>query len=106
MIDRSYLFVPGDRPERFDKALATGAHAVIIDLEDAVQPAHKDAARAANRDWLEGSRRRVVLLVNPAGTPWHDADCELLALPMVRAVMLPKSEQASQLADVAGRLRG
>lgn len=105
MTNRSYLFVPGDRPERFDKALATGAHAVIIDLEDAVQPAHKNAARASTRAWLEASQQPVVLRVNPAGTPWHDADCELLSLPMVRAVMLPKSEQAAQLADVAGRLR-
>jgi citrate lyase subunit beta/citryl-CoA lyase len=38
MQERSYLFVPGDRPERFDKALASGAHGVILDLEDAVQP--------------------------------------------------------------------
>ena len=46
-IRRSYLFVPGARPDRFAKALAAGADAVIIDLEDAVPPAGKDAARAA-----------------------------------------------------------
>jgi len=105
MTDRSYLFVPGDRPERFDKALASGAHAVVIDLEDAVQPAHKDAARAAVRDWLATSKKTVVLRVNPAGTPWHEADCELLSLPAVGAVMLPKSEQAAQLTALAARLR-
>lgn len=42
---RSYLFVPGDQPQRFPKALASSADAVIIDLEDAVAPARKDAAR-------------------------------------------------------------
>ncbi len=44
-MNTSYLFVPGDRPERFDKAIASGAHAVVIDLEDAVQPEDKDTAR-------------------------------------------------------------
>lgn len=44
---RSFLFVPGDRPERFDKAAASGADAVCIDLEDAVSPPNKGAARAA-----------------------------------------------------------
>lgn len=43
---RSLLFVPGDRPERYDRAVASGAHEVILDLEDAVAPAAKDAARA------------------------------------------------------------
>ena len=44
---RTYLFVPGDRPERFDKALASAADAVVLDLEDAVLPADKPRARAA-----------------------------------------------------------
>ena len=105
MTDRSYLFVPGDRPERFDKALASGAHAVVIDLEDAVRPEHKDTARAGVLDWLSVTDERVVLRVNPAGTPWHDADCNLLSLPSVVAVMLPKSESAAQLQALAGRMR-
>ena len=104
-IDRSYLFVPGDRAERFDKALASGAHAIVIDLEDAVQPAHKDAARDAVRAWLMLSGAPVVLRVNPAGTPWHAHDCALLALPRVRAVMVPKAEDAAQLARLASGLR-
>lgn len=49
---RSLLFVPGDRPERFDKAVASGADAVCIDLEDAVSPANKPAARKAALDYL------------------------------------------------------
>ena len=46
-MSRAWLFVPGDRPERFDKALAAGADCVIVDLEDAVAPADKVRARAA-----------------------------------------------------------
>ncbi len=44
---RTYLFVPGNRPDRFDKALASGVDAVVIDLEDAVSPDDKDTARTA-----------------------------------------------------------
>jgi citrate lyase subunit beta / citryl-CoA lyase len=53
---RTLLFVPGDRPDRFAKAVASGADAVILDLEDAVDPIRKDEALDAVVDWL-GSRR-------------------------------------------------
>ncbi len=48
----TYLFVPGNRPERFAKALASGADRVILDLEDAVAPADKAAAHSAVAEWL------------------------------------------------------
>jgi citrate lyase subunit beta/citryl-CoA lyase len=102
---RSYLFVPGDRPERFDKALASGAHAVILDLEDAVIPDRKPLARAALAEWLARSTARVFVRVNPAGTPWHEEDCALLASTAVRGVMVPKAEDAGVLAQVAAHLR-
>jgi citrate lyase subunit beta/citryl-CoA lyase len=105
MPHRSYLFVPGDRPERFDKAVASGAHATIIDLEDAVQPPHKAQAREALRAWLQQTRERVLVRVNAAGTPWHEADCGLLSLPAVGGVMVPKAEDAAQLAALARSLR-
>lgn len=105
MIQRSYLFVPGDRPERFDKALASGAHAVILDLEDAVLPEHKLKARAAMREWLLQTQARVWLRVNPADTPWHAEDCDLLGLTAVCGVMLPKAQDASDLARLANALR-
>lgn len=50
---RSFLFVPGHRPERFEKAAASGADLIVIDLEDAVGPAEKEVARAAVVNWLE-----------------------------------------------------
>ncbi|MDR0275718.1 MAG: CoA ester lyase [Burkholderiaceae bacterium] len=104
-IPRSYLFVPGDRPERFDKALAAGAHAVILDLEDAVLPERKTQARAAIAQWLAGAQTSVFLRINPAGTPWHLEDCALLAAASVRGVMAPKAEDAPTLQAIAARLR-
>ena len=53
MANRSYLYVPGHRPDRFDKAAASGADAVIVDLEDAVPPGAKSEARTAAAAWLE-----------------------------------------------------
>lgn len=101
---RSYLFVPGDRPERFDKALAAGAHAVILDLEDAVLPERKEQARAAIAQWLAQASAPVFVRINPAGTPWHDEDCALFESPALRGVMLPKAEDATQLARLARHL--
>ena len=67
MTHRSYLFVPADRPERFDKALRAGADAVIVDLEDAVAPAAKPAARDALAAWLGSTEARpVVVRINAA----------------------------------------
>ena len=105
MTHRSYLFVPGDRPERFDKAVASGAHATIIDLEDAVLPERKVQARAALLAWLEQTTHRVVVRINPFGTPWYQADCAVLALPSVQGVMVPKAEDAEQIASLARSLR-
>jgi citrate lyase subunit beta / citryl-CoA lyase len=101
---RSYLFVPGDRPERFDKALAAGAHAVILDLEDAVLPERKEQARAAIAQWLAQTSARVFVRINPAGTPWHEEDCTLFESAALRGVMLPKAEDATQLARLARHL--
>ncbi len=96
---RSLLFVPGSRPDRFDKALAAGAGAVVVDLEDAVPPADKDRARAALRDWL-APQRPVIVRINGADTAWFPDDLALCAHPGVAAVMLPKAERAADLAEV------
>lgn len=96
-IARSLLFVPASRPDRFDKALAAGADAVVIDLEDAVPPADKDRAREAVAAWLAPGRS-VVVRINGAGTGWFRDDLALCARPGVAAVMLPKAERADQVA--------
>lgn len=105
MVPRSYLFVPGDRPERFDKALAAGAHAVILDLEDAVVPQRKAEARSQLAAWLARAGAPVFVRVNPEGTPWHEEDCALLEAPAVRGVMVPKAEDPASLQRLAQRLR-
>lgn len=88
---RSYLYVPGNRPERFDKALAAGADAVIVDFEDAVPPAEKDAARAAFIAWASADKA-VVVRVNAAGSEWFERDLEACQAPGVTGVVLPKAE--------------
>ena len=99
----AWLFVPGHRPERFDKALAAGASHVIVDLEDAVAPADKDTARAALVRWLAGTTARVAVRVNAADTAWFADDLRALASPAVGAVMLPKAEDPQVLAAIAGQ---
>ena len=96
-IARSYLFVPGDRPERFDKACAAGAHAVIVDLEDAVPPSGKDAARAAVAQWLSPSKP-VLLRINGAGSDWFEQDLALCGMPGVAGIVLPKAERPEDIA--------
>lgn len=94
MVARSLLFVPGDRPERFDKAAISGAHQVVLDLEDAVAPAAKDRARAAVAGWL-ADRRAAIVRINPADTPWHEADLEMARATPGASVMLPKADAAT-----------
>jgi citrate lyase subunit beta/citryl-CoA lyase len=103
---RSFLFVPGNRPERFAKALASGADAVIIDLEDAVpldaKLAARDALLAAWPDFDAAQRARLLVRVNPFGTPWHQADLAAVAnLTGLGAVMLPKAETPQHIAHAA-----
>lgn len=98
---RSYLFVPADRPDRFAKALASGADAVIVDLEDAVAPDAKARARAALGEWLRHAPARVIVRINGAQSEWFADDLALVASPAVAGVMLPKSERAEDLARVA-----
>lgn len=102
----TYLFVPGNRPERFAKALASGADRIIIDLEDAVAPADKATARVAIAQWMNGAggepdaRGKVLIRINDAATPWHADDLALARSVQTMCVMLPKCEAASQIGQV------
>ncbi|MFF1878735.1 HpcH/HpaI aldolase/citrate lyase family protein [Leifsonia sp. NPDC058230] len=94
------LFCPADRPDRYAKALER-ADAVILDLEDAVDPANRPAAREA----LVASSLdpdRVIVRVNPGGTDDHAADLAALAATPYRAVMLPKAERLDDLRELDG----
>lgn len=98
------LYVPGDRPERFDKALAAGADQVILDLEDAVAPARKQYARDAVAEFLASSGLEVAVRPNGAGTPWHAGDLEMLAgAASPPALRLPKVERPDDVNDVLVR---
>jgi citrate lyase subunit beta/citryl-CoA lyase len=97
------LFCPADRPDRYGKALAA-ADGVILDLEDGVGAARKEAARQALLATpLDESR--VVVRVNAAGTPEHAADMAALERTRYRTVMLPKSETRAQLDGLGGQWR-
>ena len=98
---RSALFVPATRADRIAKALASGADAVIVDLEDAVAPQDKDAARAALGVALDSMAHTgpVPLWVRVNSVePWVQADLALCAAsPAVQAVMIPKAESPEQM---------
>jgi citrate lyase subunit beta/citryl-CoA lyase len=100
MSERSYLFVPGNRPERFEKARASGADAVIFDLEDAVQPQEKQAARETVREHMDAARPAFVR-INAADTEWFANDAAAIANhPGVTGIVLPKAETREQIETV------
>ncbi|MFE7967829.1 HpcH/HpaI aldolase/citrate lyase family protein [Streptomyces cellulosae] len=101
---RTLLFVPGDRPDRFDKAVRSGTDLVIVDLEDAVAADRKEQARQAAADW-PGLDDRAVVRLNAPGAPWFEAD---LAMAAERGctVMVPKAEDPAVLGEIASRTAG
>lgn len=100
---RSALFVPGDRPERYEKALASGADRVIVDFEDAVEEASKSSARASLGEYLLNNPEAAVLVrVNAPGHAQHEADLAFCEHHHgVIGIMLPKAETRAQLANAA-----
>ncbi len=100
------LFVPADRPEWYGKAFASGADAVIIDLEDAVAPESKDRAR----DLLEAAWGTLVsaacpalVRVNPEGSPFHAADLAAVRALRLAGVVVPKTEADDTVRRVADK---
>lgn len=89
-VSRSLLFVPGNRPDRFDKAAASPAQDVILDLEDAVEPAAKDMARAAIAGW-QGTQGAIIR-INGADSPWFAEDITFARGNGLRRLMIPKAE--------------
>ncbi|WP_435582105.1 HpcH/HpaI aldolase/citrate lyase family protein [Amycolatopsis thermoflava] len=103
MIPRSWLYVPGDRPDRIGKALAGPADAVILDLEDAVSAAAKDFARRTVLETLASARAFV--RINAPGTSAGEADIRALAsVDGVAGVRVPKAEDPGELRRVADAL--
>lgn len=98
----SPLFVPANRPERFEKAAASGADAVILDLEDAVPVEAKQQARAALRSGF-GSVL-VLVRINGAETAWHDEDLSAVIALRPAAVIVPKAEDPDGLSRISHQL--
>jgi citrate lyase subunit beta/citryl-CoA lyase len=88
---RNLLFAPGDSARKAEKALASAADGVILDLEDSVAPSQKDAARALVAAMLPGiNRAGLIVRVNPHGTPQYLADLAAVVPGRPAAVLLPK----------------
>ncbi len=100
-----WLFCPADRPDRYVKALER-SDVVVLDLEDAVAPGRKQAARDAvaglNRDGVYDAQR-TVLRINSAASPEHAADLVLLERARVPRVMLAKAERRADVERLDGR---
>jgi citrate lyase subunit beta / citryl-CoA lyase len=104
---RSLLFVPADAPNKLAKALSCGADAVIIDLEDAIAPERKDAARLAAAAFLAaapGQRPRLIVRVNGLATGLIDADLDAVVPSRPDAIMLPKAEGGASITHVDAKL--
>ena len=105
MTARSYLYVPGDRADVLAKAASRGADSLIVDLEDAVAPAAKDAARAIVREYLAGlpvagsGATEIWIRVNGDGVA--AADIAAVASPAVSGFCLAKTETPSDVVDAA-----
>ena len=101
----TFLFVPGNRPERFAKALNSGAHAIIIDLEDAVAEEDKAAARSAIQHAWPGfsseERQRIVIRSNAPGTRFYGEDLMLAEELRIACLLIPKSESIDQINGAA-----
>jgi citrate lyase subunit beta/citryl-CoA lyase len=101
----NFLFVPGIRPERFSKALDSGANAVVLDLEDAVPEEDKEAARNAIRvawpNFSDAQKNRLVIRTNSPGTKFYAADLILAQELNVSCILIPKSESDDQINGAA-----
>ena len=101
------LYVPADRPDRVRKALDSAADVVLVDLEDAVAPAHKDDARRALAELLAGCARPVQVRVNHPSTPWSADDVAAVAdLPPAVGLRAPKVEDPDEVTRLAARVPG
>jgi citrate lyase subunit beta/citryl-CoA lyase len=108
MTIRSLLFVPGDRPERMEKALTYGADALILDLEDAVAANAKSAARHAVESFLAahvGGPTKLLVRVNPLGVEHIAADLDAIAKCHPAGLLLPKAEGSTSVLALAAQMR-
>lgn len=102
---RAVLSVPASEPAKVEKAYATAADEVVVDLEDAVVAGLKASARAAAAALPPRRRGSVAVRVNGSTTPWfHDDVAAIAANPHVTSIVIPKVESAAQLTALEERL--
>jgi citrate lyase subunit beta/citryl-CoA lyase len=102
---RSWLFVPGDRPDRMEKALHAGADALILDLEDAVAPSNKADARWHVGRFLEANAgANLWVRINPIDGPEADRDLAAVLPHHPHGIVLPKAEGGVSVTELARRL--
>ncbi|NIL77084.1 L-malyl-CoA/beta-methylmalyl-CoA lyase [Rhodococcus sp. B10] len=101
---RSWLLVPATKPEAFSAAVESEVDAVILDIEDAVAPAAKPAARRAVVEWLEAGNSAWVRINDATTSFWADDLAALSGLKGLAGVMLAKTESGSQVEATAARL--
>lgn len=102
---RTALFVPGNRPDRVDKAVNSGADAVIIDLEDAVAFAEKEETRLKVREKVfEHPDRKILVRVNALNTPFFHGDLEEVIVGDLAGIIVPKVERVEDIHEIHKRL--
>jgi citrate lyase subunit beta/citryl-CoA lyase len=102
---RSYLYVPGSDPRRIEKALASEADAVILDLEDAVAPNRKEEARTTVAEVLRSEHEKPVFVrINAPDSVLAEEDVEAVAGARLAGLRLPKTESPESVRRVAQRL--
>lgn len=102
---RSLLFVPGDRPDRMEKALRSGADALILDLEDSVAPSAKPEARRNVAEFLNShSSAKLWVRINPLGTDEADKDLTAILSSHPDGIVLPKAEGGISVTELTRRL--
>src|SRR5882672_9651035 len=106
---RSFLFVPADGGRKLEKALASGADAVIVDLEDSIAPDRKVLARASAAAFLkeavaQATRPRLLVRVNAIATELIDDDLDAIVPARSDAIMLPKAEGGASVVHADAKL--
>jgi len=98
---RTALFVPGNRPDRIEKAFNTEADVIIIDLEDAVPLSEKESSRSNVREKVIQFANRIILVrVNALGSPFIKGDLDETIVEGVNGIILPKVEKADDIHDI------
>lgn len=102
---RSWLYVPGDRPDRFDKALRSGADAIVIDLEDSVRPARRDQARQAVAGWAsQQDLRNVFVRISSLRCADGRRDLDAVAGLGLAGLRIAKTRTGQDVAEVGQAL--